>query len=310
MFILCSFGLTIFWKCPLLFKWLFNPDEETYDLWHGLQTYDRSLSWKRLCVLKCSFWVKLWSQTSQGKGFSPRCSLMWVLRLDWELKLLSHPSKLQRWGFSPEWTSACLCRWAIWEKSFLHSSHTNGLSPEWILMWVFKFDFCLKFFLQSLQKYSSFDCFSLDDTCDSRYWFQSSISLCKCFCHVCSLWIYFHSYQNQIITLFPLLLLSTQCLRHTLICVHRKWSVLHSFIHFVHQRNTNRSFISDDDTAVSWARVMWVYSVSQTNWDIIVKSVKLATRRFTSSVRAEIDPNDYKYQQKLVAFTILYITYI
>ena len=51
---------------------------------------------------------------------------------------------------------------------------------------------------------------------------------------------------------------------------------------------------------------MWVYSVSQTNWDIIVKSVKLATRRFTSSVRAEIDPNDYKYQQKLVAFTILY----
>ena len=52
---------------------------------------------------------------------------------------------------------------------------------------------------------------------------------------------------------------------------------------------------------------MWVYSVSQTNWDIIVKSVKLATRRFTSSVRAEIDPNDYKYQQKLVAFTILYI---
>lgn len=92
-----------------------------------------------LCFSKClvnfHFSAKLLPQSSilHFQGFSPLCSIKWILRLCLCENNLSHPSQVQlyRW---PVWLRLCLERCPLWLKLAMHPSqlHLYGRSPVWI----------------------------------------------------------------------------------------------------------------------------------------------------------------------------------
>ena len=116
------------WKQPLRLNFF-------WQMWHVNQV--PSLCDFSRCDLSVPRHLKLSEQCLHEYGFASLWTRIWVLTLS--VVLNSFPQKGQWYGL------LLLCIWLLcisnmrlWRKLLSHSGHLYGLSPVWILMWIFR----------------------------------------------------------------------------------------------------------------------------------------------------------------------------
>jgi len=142
--------------------WLLNPDFFVNFFGHFEQAHVFSPEWIKWCFVRLPNWENFFSQIVQLNGFSPVCTLKWVLRWLTAENIFTQCGNFfpfsdpwfntaccvkmsglekdaahlkQKYGFSFVCDAMCLFKSFSLLKAFSQNTHANGLSFEWTVKW-------------------------------------------------------------------------------------------------------------------------------------------------------------------------------